>query len=181
MTRKAPASLAELFAFYNAYVKLLHSLQQTENVLSQETLFELNAALDHLARHWVYGEPEGEVVVRTYGHLKRSCLDVFKTEYKRVVDQYNELNRVDTSLIDAGRYDSRLHQVMSELKAKATDARRRENLPDSEDAVPCFEEWEKVLAGCERFRKEFFLNPDVERARKKSRLYSLKSFVWGPS
>lgn len=48
---KEPSNIAELFAFYHDYVKVLYSAVQTENALPQEVLFELNAAFDHLSRH----------------------------------------------------------------------------------------------------------------------------------
>lgn len=43
-----------------------------------EILFELNAALDHLSRHYTYKESEAEAVAKAYAHMKRACLDVFK-------------------------------------------------------------------------------------------------------
>ncbi len=51
-SKRRPTTFEELFAFYHQYVKLLYSDVQTQNVLPAETLFEMNAAFDHVSRHW---------------------------------------------------------------------------------------------------------------------------------
>ena len=71
-----PTTFADLFKFYHEHVKILYSSVQVENVMPVELLFELNAALDHVSRHWCYGESEKEAVEKAYSHLKRCCLDV---------------------------------------------------------------------------------------------------------
>ncbi|MGH8556041.1 MAG: hypothetical protein ACRESZ_00995 [Methylococcales bacterium] len=97
-----PQTLTQLFEFYHEYVKVLYSYVQTENTLPSETLFELNAALDHISRMWIYSESEEEVVAQAYGHLKRSCLDIFKLKIREIRGQYDELRKIDTSTIDNG-------------------------------------------------------------------------------
>ena len=73
-----PKTLAELFDFYFDEVKVLYAAVQAENTLPAEVLFEINAAFDHLARHWRHKEGEADAVAKTFGHLKRACLDIFK-------------------------------------------------------------------------------------------------------
>lgn len=70
MSLKTPKNLNELFEFYYEFVKPLYSQVQVKNELPAETLFELNAAFDHLSRHWKYDQSEEEAVDKAYGHLK---------------------------------------------------------------------------------------------------------------
>jgi hypothetical protein len=106
-----PKTIEELFRFYNDYVKVLYALVQTENMLPNETLFEINAALDHLSRKWIYQDSEAHVVDKAYGHLKRSCLDIFKLQVAEARVQYEELRKLDTSAIDNGEFDKKLHSL----------------------------------------------------------------------
>src|SRR5690242_4609010 len=101
-----PKTFPDLFKFYHEYVKLLYSSVQTRNALPVETLFELNAALDHISRHWAYNESEAEVVDKALSHLKRSCLDIFRLKVKEQREQFKELRKVDTSIIDNGDFDA---------------------------------------------------------------------------
>jgi len=66
-----PQTFDQLFDFYDKVVKLLYSAVQADNNMPQETLFEINAAFDHLARHWTEGEDEPFVAEKVYSHLKR--------------------------------------------------------------------------------------------------------------
>ncbi len=91
-----PTTFSELFKFYHEYVKLLYSSVQAGGTLPIEILFELNAALDHISRHWAYHEDEASVVDKAYSHLKRSCLDVFKLKVRDAHDQFAELRKIDT-------------------------------------------------------------------------------------
>src|SRR5690349_4139765 len=111
MTR--PTTIDKLVEFYYAEVKPLYSSVQLTNELPVEILFEINAAFDHLTRHWAYEETEEHVVDKAYSHLKRSCLDVFKITVKRAVEQFNELRGIDTSAIDNGEFDRKLVALMS--------------------------------------------------------------------
>lgn len=101
-----PKDFAELFDFYQNQVKVFYSAVQAENTLPLEILFELNAAFDHVSRHYVYGEPEHEVVLKSYSHLKRACLDVFKITLRETLDMADELAKIDVSLIDNGAYEN---------------------------------------------------------------------------
>ena len=174
-----PTDIGGLFAFYYDIVKILYSAAQAENELPQETLFEINAAFDHLSRHWSNGEDEAYVVEKAFSHLKRSCLDIFKIKVRDAVDQYQKLMGVDTSVIDGGRFDLQLHQLMHEIKQGATEARRVEtqNASDDHDTrIPAFDMWQDVYEKCQNLERDFFLHRDLDWARKKSRQYGRKTF-----
>ena len=100
-----PKTVAELFQFYYKFVKPLYSSVQSENILPLETLFEIHAALDHLSRISYYKEDEGQAVEKAYSHFKRSCLDIYKLEVKSTVERYQELQQIDTSIIDNGDFN----------------------------------------------------------------------------
>ncbi|OFX16914.1 MAG: hypothetical protein A2Z18_01695 [Armatimonadetes bacterium RBG_16_58_9] len=178
---QTPTTFAELFAFYDDYVKLLYSDIQTNNVLPTETLYELNAALDHISRFYVYGESEEHVAEKAYSHLKRSCLDIFKLKIKRATDQYDRLLSVDISIIDNGEFERNLHQLYHDATRKAREARRREGkiTEDDKEAVPSFELWEPVYSKCIDLEERFFLSPKVDWARVRSRGYTLKTLILG--
>lgn len=165
-TGGSPKTFGELFLFYNSYVKLLYSSVQTSNTLPSETLFEINAAFDHLARHWYYNESEDQVVARSYSHLKRSCLDIFKIKVREARKQYEELSRIDTSVIDNGDFDRGMHQLFNKIRDGAVKARQMEGAPDQNGTIPAFEAWEIVFADCELFEKSFFMHPRLNWAKK---------------
>lgn len=163
-----PASLAELFDFYHNYVKVLYSSVQVQNELPQEVLFELNAALDHISRKWVYDEPEQDVVAKAYGHLKRCCLDIFKLKVKEAREQYDQLLKIDTSLLDNGQFDAAFHSSWSDIKKSAIESRRLEGKTEDDDSVPAFDMWEDVYLKCLAFEKECFNHPGIEWANRKA-------------
>ncbi|HRD65168.1 MAG TPA: hypothetical protein PKY50_03350 [Candidatus Competibacter sp.] len=162
-----PTNLTQLFEFYHEYVKLLYASVQTRNEIPVEMLFEFNAALDHLSRQWFYSEKEQEVVAKAYSHFKRACLDAFKIKFKEIADQYKELCSIDTSVIDNGDFDRKLHSFFNEIRKKATKARQMEGQPDKNGAVPAFEVWENVYADCVKFHQEFFLHEKLNWARRR--------------
>lgn len=163
-----PKTLHELFAFYHDRVKPLYSAVQLQNQLPVEVLFELNAALDHISRQYTYSEAEQDVVRRAYAHLKRSCLDIFKLAVKDAIDQFNELRKVDTSIIDNGDYDQRLLRLYREIHEGATSARRNEGdcRNDDASAIKAFEMWEPVYGNCVRLTTEFYQHKHVNWAKK---------------
>jgi hypothetical protein len=165
-----PKTMGEVFDFYYKYVKILYSYVQTFNTLPQETLFEINAAFDHIARHWAGEERESEasVVKYAFGHLKRSCLDVFKIQLKRMSEYYKELSVIDTSIIDNGEFDKKMRAAVYAIRMKAINARRLEGRANSTDGKVCaFEPWAEVFNMCLAFEKEFYLSEKIEWARKK--------------
>ena len=182
-----PASFEEVFRFYNDYVKLLYSEAQTDNHLPLEVLFEIHAALDHLSRRYVYGETEEVAAKGAYGHLKRSCLDVFKIRLRQARIQFDELCKIDTSIINNGKFDNDLIRLNSSMRAAATEARRREGDPQSDDfdGAKAFELWEPVYAMAVRLDKEFYNCEHLDWAKKKTqveqqkkvRLYSLSTLI----
>ena len=169
-----PKNFAELFSFYHVYIKALYSSVQAQNALPNEVLFELNAALDHLSRHWTYHEEEAQVVAKAYGHCKRACLDIFKIKLRETRKQYDELLAIDTSVIDNGDFDRNLRQLWHDIKTEATEARRLEGRAAQDDeTVPLFEPWEKVFIKCERLESEYYLHPKIEWAKKRALKRSL--------
>jgi hypothetical protein len=161
-----PKTLHALFDFYNHYVKYLYSGVQTQNQLPSETLFELNAALDHLANHWANGETEQQVVSHAFGHLKRSCLDIFKLKVKEARRQYDELCVLDISVLENGDFEKELHALFNRIRSGAIRARRIESQTDPEEKVPSFEVWEEVYASCRELEENYFLHPKLNWARK---------------
>jgi hypothetical protein len=163
-------TLPELFSFYHNYVKLLYGMVESENLVPIETLFELNAAFDHVSRRWIYDEDESRVVDRAYGHLKRCCLDIFKIKYKLVIDHYNELIQLDLSLIDNGDFEGRLRELIAGMKKEATEARRLEGQTRHEDdrTDKCFDLWQPIFNKCLLFELDYYGHKKIDWARKKS-------------
>jgi len=172
-----PQTLPDLFRFYFEFIKPLYAAVQAENELPHEILFEINAAFDHISRHWTYNEPEAQVVEKAYSHLKRSALDVFKIFVKNTVDKYGELQKIDTSLIDNGEFDKQMHLLISEMKKEASDARCAEGVPSNNHVDEAFDRWISVLQKCQRFEREFFLSPHLPWAQRKARIFNTKSFI----
>jgi hypothetical protein len=164
-----PSTFGELFSFYHEYVKVLYANVQTENVLPSETLFELNAALDHISHCWIYDTDEATVVHEAYGHLKRSCLDIFKLALVDAVRQYGELRKIDTSAIDNGSFDQQLNRLFSELKRGATEARRLEGdtRGDGNGPIRAFDRWQPIYAQCLRIEDEFYSHPALDWAKRR--------------
>jgi hypothetical protein len=63
MSSDTPKNLQELFEFYFDFVKPLYSEIQTRNELPYETLFELNAAFDHVSRIYTYGRMKKTTII----------------------------------------------------------------------------------------------------------------------
>jgi len=166
---KEPRTFDELFGFYHEYVKLLYSYVQTQNALPAEVLFEVNAALDHISRRWIYGETEEQVVKKAFGHFKRSCLDVFKIAVREARRQYDELRKLDTSAIDNGEYDRKLNVLLAEIQRGATEARRLEGngKKDDEESIKAFDAWQPVFEACLRLEEEFFLHSALDWAKRR--------------
>ncbi len=175
-----PASIPELFEFYQTRVKLFYSAVQAQNELPVEILFELNAALDHLSRHYIYNEPEAKTVAKAYAHMKRACLDVFKITLRETLLKVKELEAIDISLIDNGKFEPALKQLTHEIKQGATQARQMEGNPLSaanDTEVAAFARWLPVYEDCLRLQQDFYLNPSVDWARKKSKWVSIKTLI----
>ncbi len=171
-----PQTFKELFAFYNDFVRLLYGRIQAQNALPQETLFEINAAFDHISRHWTQGHSEAEEVEKAFSHLKRSCLDIFKLTLKDTIDKYNQLCRIDTSIIDNGTFDQCMHKLVADMKAKSIEARQAD--AETHDGIAeTFPLWIEVFQMCEQFEQDFFLSPHIRWARKKNQIYTTKAFL----
>lgn len=168
MARRKPGTVGELFNFYYEDFKPLYSHLQTLNEPPLEMFFEVNAALDHLSRHWQYDQDETEAVHAAAAHLKRGCFDAFKIVVRETVDHYEELRRVDTSIIDNGEFDRRMLAAIHDIRAGAVEARQAEgDSRDREQWHLAYELWEPVYIKCREFDENFYRNPKVEWARKK--------------
>ena len=178
-----PQTFKDLFGFYNREVKKYYSHVQSENELPTEMLFELNAALDHVSRPYVYeGETEEEACKKAYGHLKRCCLDSFKIRLRETLRKHKELSRVDVTLIDNGQFMQKMNRLISEIKKGGIKARRLEGKMRSDYSdykVPAFEAWMPVYHNCLKFEDEFFLSPKIEWAKRKGRWLTWKTLVFG--
>jgi hypothetical protein len=164
-----PKTVAELFEFYYARFKPIYCHVESLNQPPVEMFFEVNAAFDHLSRYWHYHEDEAAVVATACAHLKRGCFDAFKIFVKEARDQYDALRNVDTSIIDCGEYERQMLRLFAEIKCGAALARAAEgDTRDPDTWHTAFELWEPVYQNCVRFEKEFFLNPKVEWARRKT-------------
>ena len=174
-----PRNFKELFKFYDDYVKLLYSQVQINNQLPVEVLFELNAALDHISRKWNYSDKEEYVVEKAFSHLKRSCLDIFKLQVKNATDQFNELRKIDTSIINNGEFDRELVDLYYEIKTGARYARKEEGdtRSDKNGYVKAFDLWEPVYENALKLENDFYYNKHIEWARHKNSMVTLKTFI----
>lgn len=174
-----PTTFPELFSFYDRCVKLLYSTVQADNVLPSATLFEINAAFDHLARRWTHGESEAQVVEKAYSHLKRSCLDIFKLRVKRALDQATELGKIEVALIDNGDYERNLKALVAKIREGAIHARREESKTSNgaDGSVLAFAVWQPVFDDCVTLEKQFYLHPSLNWAKKTGKWRATKKFV----
>ncbi len=165
---KHPKDIKELFDFYYLHVKPLYASVQATNNLPLEVLTEINAAFDHLSRIYQYGADEQHEVKKACSHLKRSCLDIFKIRAKQIVDEYHELKQRNIGIIENGEFELRMMNLFEEIRTGAIEARQIESrtTSDTTDNVASFDAWAPVYEKCERWHKDFFLNPSVEWAMK---------------
>lgn len=178
MSSDSPQNLEELFEFYYNFVKPLYSEVQTQNALPVETLFELNAAFDHISRIYYYSEPEVKAIDKAYGHLKRSCLDIFKLRVKEARSQFDELRKIDTSFIDEGNFNSELVDLYSAIKDGAKVAREKEGeYKSTGEEEHAFELWQPVLDNCVTLEKEFYNCSNVNWAKQYSTKINRRGFV----
>lgn len=177
----SPRTYAELFQFYHELVKPLYSEIQLTNSLPVEVLFEINASFDHLSRAWTYGDAEPVVVEKAYSHLKRSALDIFKIIVKNSIVQFEELTKIDISIIDNGAFETELRKLHHEIKELAWKARKGEGdvRRDDKAAVAAFELWEPVYERCKRLEKEFYRNEKWVWAKQKHKRGALKNLAVG--
>ena len=172
MTR--PKTLNEFFDFYYTDFKPLYAHLQTLSEPPIEMFFEGNAALDHLSRHWKYGESEECVVSAAAAHLKRGCFDAFKIIVRGTGDHYKELRNIETGLIDNGDFDMKMRALMSDIRTEALAARLAEgDSRDTDSWHKAYDLWIPVYIKCMQFDDDFYLNKNVEWARGKT-----KKRVW---
>jgi hypothetical protein len=172
---ETPRTFKELFQFYREKVKVLYSYCQLHNQLAQETLFEINAAWDHIARHFD-GEniqTEEYVVEKAYSHLKRSCLDIFKLALKNANDQYHDISKTDLSLVDNGDgvLKKNLVSLLRGIREKAEVARSEEG----KNFDFAYETWWTMYLECRVLEKDYYYSSKIQWARKKA----LANILWG--
>jgi hypothetical protein len=165
---ETPKTFKELFQFYREKVKILYSYCQLHNQLPQETLFEINAAWDHIARHFDSENIQTEkyVVEKAHSHLKRSCLDIFKLAFKNARDQYHEISETDLSLIDNGNgvFKKNLVSLLRRIREKAEIARMEEG----KNFDFAYETWWKMYLECRELEKDYYYSSKVQWAKKKT-------------
>ncbi len=180
MASRKPTTIAELFQFYQEDFKLLYNHLQCLNMPPLEMFFEVNAALDHLSRHWCQEEDEIAVVERATAHLKRGCFDAFKLIASDAIALFDELRKIDTSIIDNGEFDKDMHHLIAKIRTGAEAARLAEgDAKDRDRWHVAYELWEPVYAGCVRFREEFYLSSKVSWAKRKQTVRSWRMRVEG--
>jgi hypothetical protein len=166
------ADFGELFDFYYDRFKLLYSDAEARNKPPLEVQFEIHAAFDHLSRYWKYHEPKGRVIDRVRGHLKRACFDLIKVRLSETREQYDELRKIDTSVIDNGEYEKNLHKLWHDIRIDATQARHLEGKSTDE----AFSLWDKVDLACAQLEKDFYLHEKVDWAKQKDN--EKKQYKW---
>lgn len=166
---ESPSDLDGLFDFYNKSLKVFYSDIQTENILPQEVLFEINAAFDHVSRIYTYNDSAPGAIKQAYSHLKRACLDIFKLKVKRTLDNYEYLKKINVSLIDNGDFEKRLHLLVSGIKKGTKKARILEGKTgnDPDYPVKAFEHWIPVYEKCLEFEADYFNHPHLHWAKRK--------------
>ncbi len=161
-----PETIKDVFQFYHDQFKPLYSEFEAEAVISDATLFEIAAAMDHVSRYWIYNEAEKDVADRSAGHLKRGCFDLFKRAVERASDQYDILKHTDTSIIDNGEFTGSVISTWLSIRDGAKEARLAEG-NSTNDWHKAFELWGPVYQKCKQFERTYYANPKVEWARHK--------------
>ena len=162
-----PHTVAQVFTLYYDQFKPLYNGIQAHGSVPVELLFEVVAAWDHLSRHWEYEQPEAACADRAASHIKRATFDAYKHFLRIATDEYDILKKVDTSIIDNGTFDGNMHTLISEIRIESAIARTAEGDTGVDGWSNAFDAWSSVYSKCERFHKEFFLNPAVEWAKRK--------------
>ena len=164
-----PKTFAALVDLYYDRYKPLYSRIQTFNEMPVELVFEVAAAWDHLSRHWRFGESEVSCIDKAARHIKRAVFDTYKLLLKHAVDDYDELRKIDTSLINNGNYDRELRQLMAKIADDAITARTAEGDTGGPDGWSrAFALWNIVYQQIETFHRKFYLSPHVDWARSKT-------------
>jgi hypothetical protein len=174
-TPTKPKTFKELFDFYYRDFKPLYNHLQALNEPPTEMFFEVNAALDHLSRYWHYDKNEEAVVSTASAHIKRGCFDAFKIVLRETIDHFEDLLRIDTSIIDNGEFDSQMRALIAEIREEANIARLAEgDSRDEESWHTAYDLWVPVYVKCMRFDEQFFLNKKVNWARTKMHEHSTR-------
>lgn len=161
-----PKTVEDLFHFYYEVIKPVYAHVESLNQPPVEMFFEINAAFDHLSRHWQYGEDETEVVKKAADHLKRCAFDAFKIILRETRDQYDELCKVDVKVIDNGQFQREMVALWSDIRERAGTAREQEgDSRDDHNWDAPFELWREVYVRCVEFDREFYQNKNVQWAR----------------
>jgi hypothetical protein len=165
-----PKTIPDFIRFYYDVFKPVYSHMQIIREPPLEMFFEMNAALDHLAGYWEYGVDEEKAVYAASGHLKRGCFDAFKLVVSEVRTHYNELCKVNTSVINNGEFDKGMIKLWNEIKLESAEARKAEGESRKLDTWHhAFDKWYNVYQKCEKFEREYYLSEHVSWAKKTQR------------
>jgi hypothetical protein len=169
MSTRYPENIQELVNFYYDEFKPIYSSIQQTNRVPAEMFFEINAAFDHWTRIIKYGENEAKAINAVCAHLKRGCFDAFKITVLETRKQYDELRRIDysvLSLIESGRFIHDMIALWETINALGREARLSEgDSRDEERWHIAFDKWKIVIAKCEEFTTKFYLNKDIDWAK----------------
>ncbi|MBI5722974.1 MAG: hypothetical protein HZA50_03370 [Planctomycetes bacterium] len=176
MSDTKPKDLRELFDFYYNDFKPLYCHLQSLNQPPLELLFEVNAAIDHLSRHWKYGDSLEDAIGQTCAHLKRASFDAYKIIIKNTVDHDDKLSDINTSIIDNGDFDRKRISLISEIKQGAAKARLAEG-NSTESWHYAYDLWQQVYIKCVEYDANYYLSNKVEWAKLKNRKYSIKALI----
>jgi hypothetical protein len=143
-------------------------------------LFELAAAWDHVSRFWRYNEREERCADMAARHLKRAVFDAYKLLAKKVADDFDDLKRIDTSLVDNGEFDRNVRALISEIRQAVIDARTAEGDSSGQNGwTGAFDAWVAADEKMQRFWMDYYLNPSVEWARRKTIEFNWKRRLEG--
>jgi hypothetical protein len=148
-------TIADVFEFYNKYVKPVYSkIEAKGNVLPIQLLFEIHSAFDHLKRSIIDHQPEEECCKCAKSHLKRGLLDAYKLELKFFNDDYNKLTglKAQLGLIDSGRFLLGLVGAREKVVQSAKKAR----LVDKENIDILCDAWSDVSLAIAEIEDKFF-------------------------
>jgi len=157
----------ELFDFYHKEYKPLYCYATADNALTQEVLFEIAAAFDHVARYYATdADPkrsESYCTGKALSHMKRACLDLYKLKLNETRQIYEDLCKLPINIIDNGKFEENLRRLFAETKEMAARARKLE----STNIPLAFDIWQKVYTNCLRVTsEEFYLHPNVNWAKR---------------
>ena len=94
--------------------------------------------------------------------------------------QFDELRKIDTSIIDNGNFDRELMALTGKIRDGAKDARQHEgHTRDDNETIRAFDLWVPVYADCVKLDRDFYRHGSLNWAKKKQRWDKWKERLWG--